>query len=393
MLETCQHPGVLRALYFVYLLLDVIFIVVPIGLIIMLLIDFSKAVIAGEDDKAKKSTKIVVKRIIYAVLIFAMPWIVNLFLEFLSYAGFSTDYLDCRENAMSGNFAYYDKLYEEEQSKIEEERKRRIEERKEKLKSEQKELEKIIQDTSLKNGTSYMKGSSPINNYESGVGGTIDKEPNPLNALTKMYNSTGSNMYNPNNFSVMKDKNTGLSLGSWPKEANVSNLSGNVTTYANGNLIFPTTGNGYASYNHNGIDIVGNVGEPIYFPVDGTLRFSEWGHTSNKGTNETAYSALIVMDKPFSYNGQWAKGDSIVTKKAEVGTIFLTHMVGIKNRCNSSNSIHVNKGDLIGFMGVANNTPHLHMTLYMNDQSYGLYSPEIKKIYGLNESKIKKAGQ
>ena len=126
LLETCQHPGVLRILYFVSLLFDLIFIIVPIGLILMLLIDFSKAVIAGDDDKVKKSTKIVGKRIIYAVLVFATPWIVSLFLELMSYAGITTDYLTCMNRAKSGDFTYYDALLKAEDDAREAERQKEL---------------------------------------------------------------------------------------------------------------------------------------------------------------------------------------------------------------------------------------------------------------------------
>lgn len=56
LVETCQNPGVLRVLYFVYLLIDVLFIIVPISLIIILLIDFFKATISS-GDTAKKVLK------------------------------------------------------------------------------------------------------------------------------------------------------------------------------------------------------------------------------------------------------------------------------------------------------------------------------------------------
>ena len=72
LLEACQHPGILRVLYFATLLLDIVFVLVPIGLIVMLMIDFSKAVVSG-DEKASKSTKLVGKRILYAILIFFVP--------------------------------------------------------------------------------------------------------------------------------------------------------------------------------------------------------------------------------------------------------------------------------------------------------------------------------
>lgn len=75
----------------------------------MLLIDFSKGVIAS-DEKGFKEPKIVVKRIVNAIIIFCIPWIVELFTSFLKEAGFNTSYQECMTNAKSGNFTYYDQL-------------------------------------------------------------------------------------------------------------------------------------------------------------------------------------------------------------------------------------------------------------------------------------------
>ena len=58
-------------------------------------------------------------------------------------------------------------------------------------------------------------------------------------------------------------------------------------------------------------------------------------------------------------------------------------MIGIKNRVNSSQTMTVKKGELIGFSGIANSTPHLHMTFYEEDSDCGLITGEIIKIYGL----------
>lgn len=113
LVELCQHPGFLRALYFVLLCMDIIFIVVPIGLIIILLIDFSKAMIAGASDEAKKSTKLVGKRIISAMILFAIPWIVDVFTSSMGQMGFTTDFTNCINNARSGDFDYYEKKYKD----------------------------------------------------------------------------------------------------------------------------------------------------------------------------------------------------------------------------------------------------------------------------------------
>ena len=114
LLEMCEQPGVLRALYFATLLLDIVFVLVPIGLILMLTLDFSKSLASGE-EKTQKSIKLVSKRIIYAVLIFCIPWIISVFMSLLESAGLPNDYNNCLINVKSKNFSYYDKLSEEEE--------------------------------------------------------------------------------------------------------------------------------------------------------------------------------------------------------------------------------------------------------------------------------------
>ena len=115
LLEACQHPGVLRVIYFASLILDIVFTVLPIGLIVMLLIDFSKAVIVS-DEKTVKGTKIVIQRIINAMIVFCIPWIVSVFMSLLNGAGLGEGYTECLKNARSGNLDYYDKLLEAEEN-------------------------------------------------------------------------------------------------------------------------------------------------------------------------------------------------------------------------------------------------------------------------------------
>ena len=117
LLDACQHPGILRVLYFGKLLIDIVFTLVPIGLIVMILIDFSKVVISG-DEKEVKNSKIVVQRIINAMIVFCIPWIVNVFMNLLSEAGIGVAYKECIKNIQSGDFSYYDKLLEKEESKV-----------------------------------------------------------------------------------------------------------------------------------------------------------------------------------------------------------------------------------------------------------------------------------
>ena len=57
LLDVCSHSGILRLIYFGLLILDIITTVVPICLILMLLIDFTKAVVSNDKDIQIKSTK------------------------------------------------------------------------------------------------------------------------------------------------------------------------------------------------------------------------------------------------------------------------------------------------------------------------------------------------
>lgn len=56
-------------------------IVVPILLIVLGSIDIAKAVIAGDEKKIKEAQKPFVKRIIAAVIVFLVPWIVGIVLN------------------------------------------------------------------------------------------------------------------------------------------------------------------------------------------------------------------------------------------------------------------------------------------------------------------------
>lgn len=370
LLEVCQTPGILRIIQFILIIMDVIFTIVPIGLILMLLIDLSKVVISQDEQAGPKTNKLILQRIIMAIMIFMIPTIVS----FISSVIDMGDYSSCITNANSNTIAYYQSIEDKE------------------TEEEKKKEEKILAARKAKQQELKQQEQS-INAEESQSSKKTTNEPDPLAPLQNLYNQSQSTFAscNPNNFKRMTDKTNGYSLGAWPKNAQTSNLTTISKTYANGNLIYPITGVGGQGYEHNGIDIVATVGTPIYSPVDGTITFSEWGHTVNKGSSETAYSVLIKVDTPFSVQGTWQKGGN-TTKK--VGEVFLTHMVGINKRITSSGQTKVKKGDFLGFSGVANNCAHLHMTLYTTGEDDGLMSSSIKEIYGISGSgNTKKAGE
>ncbi len=96
--DACQSSGFLKIVYFILQLLKIAFIVVPSGLIIMILVDFLKNVFS-DLETMNKNLKLVFRRIIFCVLIFFLPTIVNLMIGMLNDVGVDIKYSDCIENA------------------------------------------------------------------------------------------------------------------------------------------------------------------------------------------------------------------------------------------------------------------------------------------------------
>ncbi len=245
------------------------------------------------------------------------------------------------------------------------------------------------EETNFNTNNNGSSSNGSANTCSNGV--TYDKQPDPAIAIN-YWNEKGK--INKNDFIYPKDSSTNYSLGAHPKNFKYSNLR-NMKNYSS---MFawpatPTDGIYKYVYEHNGIDILANMGTPIYSPVNGTLVYSEWGHTLNKGCDETAYSVKIKLDTPFQYNGK------------NINYIFLTHMVGIVSYCPAKNcSKKVAQGDLLGFIGNASGSAtdtgswasHLHMTFcgdsYCN-KSNSLTTSEIEKVYNITANTTRKAGE
>lgn len=97
--NVCTNTDILRVIYFGRLIVDIVKIIIPIGLIIMGMIDFSKSVVTSDDGVQKKNMKLLVKRIVFAVLVFAVPWIVETLMVNLGNLTEGVNFTDCLENA------------------------------------------------------------------------------------------------------------------------------------------------------------------------------------------------------------------------------------------------------------------------------------------------------
>lgn len=108
----CQDPNILKVILFIRKIMEVAFIAIPIVLIVLITFDFVKSVMAGTEDVQKKNVKIVIKRLIYAVMVFFVIPIVNIVFSAFDSSGnidkysqeFDTErvnYLTCWTNADS----------------------------------------------------------------------------------------------------------------------------------------------------------------------------------------------------------------------------------------------------------------------------------------------------
>lgn len=75
--HACYNASILRIVYFVKELLDIIFILIPIGLIVMLSIDLFKNTISSKEDEMRKNITVFIKRIFFCMAIFLIPTIVS----------------------------------------------------------------------------------------------------------------------------------------------------------------------------------------------------------------------------------------------------------------------------------------------------------------------------
>ena len=75
--DPCSNASFLATILFIKKLVTIISYLVPVLLVLFMTIDFAKAVIAGDENQMKTAQNLAIKRIIWAVVIFFVPIVVN----------------------------------------------------------------------------------------------------------------------------------------------------------------------------------------------------------------------------------------------------------------------------------------------------------------------------
>lgn len=365
-MEACTNPDVLKVIFFIKQLLDIVFFIVPIGLIVMLGIDFFKNVSAAKEEDMKKNLSIAIKRLIYCVCIFFIPTVVNLLTKIISDSleDTSINYAECLVNANS------DKINELIDT------------------AAQTALEKAKSDKTM---TSVLEAEDAINKKSD----KSEKETmlNELKTIkNEIINNSKKNQEDNTEVRPSVDGSSGNSSGS--TSGGTSHLdSGTQGTYFA--PVQGVTGTFGSESNTPGCDntVVShdlqNVqsGTPIYAGIDGTAEFKQ------------TYSTKVVSGKKVltSYGNQVritaSDGTSIIyahlLKFADGISAPITETCpkkGTSPPCPAkvyqsittiSDTKTVKKGDLIGYLGDTGNAtgPHLHVEIHEKGSRYCVKDP------------------
>ncbi len=154
-------------------------------------------------------------------------------------------------------------------------------------------------------------------------------------------------------------------------------------------------GEGYdESAGHNGIDLYPyNYGDPVYAVASGTITYScPRNHTRIYQTGDDCCSVKILLDEPFTYNGYTYISAFYTHMSALEYDIYCGYKQACVDEYNAgertdalpSGSVHVEAGQLIGYVGKGNAATHLHFSFETGEESdyYMMPNSEYYEVFG-----------
>lgn len=173
----CTNVVFLRILLYFKIALQVISIAVPIGLIVKLIMDFYKGMVAGSGESLSTIFKNSFNRIVAAIIVFLTPMLVNFIVSIIENTfSASLDYQSCLANV--SNIEYYENLEREREKQAEDAKRNELLQLAEKYKQEQAEL--------VKNNLANASNSSGSSSSGSGSTGGV--------SVGQKYNLTNSEL-------------------------------------------------------------------------------------------------------------------------------------------------------------------------------------------------------
>lgn len=121
-MKVCENPDILRVIWFGLEIVDIVKIIIPIALIVLGIIDFSKSVITSDEGIQKKSGKLFFKRLIYAILVFTVPWLIKVLIITLGDLAVlktnEVNFTDCLDNANGEKIEELEQKLEDEEKNL-----------------------------------------------------------------------------------------------------------------------------------------------------------------------------------------------------------------------------------------------------------------------------------
>lgn len=99
----CVNTQVSQVVSLLKLAVRILQVLIPVGLILFGTIDMGKAVIAGDEKKIKEAQKPFIKRLISAVIVFLIPFILNLIIGIISSGANASEWATCWNEAGAWN--------------------------------------------------------------------------------------------------------------------------------------------------------------------------------------------------------------------------------------------------------------------------------------------------
>ena len=116
LVDVCAKSGVLKAIYIIKQVLQIILILVPVVILITGIVSLGKTVINGDDKQIRDTANLLIKKFIVGTFISFLPLLVNNIIK-LANEQIHNEYIECYTKATKENIEYYKALEEAEKAK------------------------------------------------------------------------------------------------------------------------------------------------------------------------------------------------------------------------------------------------------------------------------------
>lgn len=155
----CSDASFMATMLFIKKIVQIIFIIAPILLILLLTIDFSKAVMANDEERIKHLKDVAIKRVIFAILLFFIPLIVDVSFGLLED---TSKFTSCYNNASNENVERLVEKANTEKDNKNSEREKTTQDIQAKQKEEAEKRKKNAEEAAKKAQLQKSNGSSAV---------------------------------------------------------------------------------------------------------------------------------------------------------------------------------------------------------------------------------------